>query len=330
MENLLKSELKTTVLKLLGGSRGGYICQGQGYETDGGRVFVKSHNKPQARIMFEGEMASLREIQKTNTVRVPQPIKVMDFPGGGAAFAMEFIKMRSLNKYSAKLGEQMADLHLYNKENGEKLRKKEQTIGPIARVPVPLLGFWRTCMHNDKMAFVHAAVPETGRASLRFPGLSIFILQVNEWQNDWPTFFIRHRLQAQMDLIERDYGDRTARELWEQLKPKVPEMFHDLEIIPALVHGDLWSGNVAEDDYGPIVFDPSCFYGHSEFELAISMMFGGFSSSFFSAYHSKIPKAPGFEKRNTLYMLFNYINHWNHFGTEFRRPSLAVMQSLLK
>lgn len=45
-----------------------------------------------------------------------------------------------------------------------------------------------------------------------------FILQVNEWQNDWPTFFIRHRLQAQMDLIERDYGDRKARELWEELK----------------------------------------------------------------------------------------------------------------
>lgn len=49
--------------------------------------------------MLEGEMASLREIQKTNTVRVPQPIKIMDLPGGGAAFAMEYIKMRSLNKY---------------------------------------------------------------------------------------------------------------------------------------------------------------------------------------------------------------------------------------
>lgn len=49
--------------------------------------------------MFEGEMASLREIQKTNTIRVPHPIKVMDLPGSGAAFAMEYIKMRSLNKY---------------------------------------------------------------------------------------------------------------------------------------------------------------------------------------------------------------------------------------
>ncbi|XP_016846793.2 fructosamine-3-kinase isoform X3 [Anolis carolinensis] len=157
-----------------------------------------------------------------------------------------------------------------------------------------------------------------------------YISQVNEWQSDWPTFFVRHRLQAQMDLIERDYGDREARELWTQLKPKIPEMFCDLEIIPALIHGDLWAGNVAEDDSGPILFDPACFYGHSEFELAISMMFGGFSSSFFSAYHNKIPKAPGFEKRNKLYQLFNFINHWNHFGTQYRRSTLNVMRKLVK
>lgn len=47
---------------------------------------------------------------------------------------------------------------------------------------------------------------------------SCFVFQVNEWQSDWPSFFIRHRLQAQLDLIEKDYGDREARELWSQLK----------------------------------------------------------------------------------------------------------------
>lgn len=114
------------------------------------------------------------------------------------------------------------------------------------------------------------------------------------------------------------------------LQPKIPEMFCDLEIVPALIHGDLWAGNVAEDDSGPILFDPACFYAHSEFELAIAMMFGGFSSSFFSAYHSKIPKAPGFEKRNKLYQLFNYINHWNHFGTGYRGSTINVMRKLLK
>nr|XP_028572941.1 fructosamine-3-kinase-like [Podarcis muralis] len=309
MEKLLKSELKTSVLKAFGSSGGGCISQGQSYETDHGRVFVKINNKPQARTMFEGEMASLIAIQQTNTLRVPQPIKVIDLPGGGAAFAMEYLKMKSLFKYSAKLGEQVADLHLYNQKLGEKIKKEENTVGKGAGQTEP--------HHVDKFGFHNVTCCG-------------YIAQVNEWQSDWPTFFIRHRLQAQMDLIERDYGDREARELWSRLKPKIPEMFCDLEIIPALLHGDLWAGNVAEDESGPILFDPACFYGHSEFELAISMMFGGFSSSFFSAYHSKIPKAPGFEKRNKLYQLFNYINHWNHFGTGYRGPTLNVMRKLLK
>lgn len=48
--------------------------------------------------MFEGEMASLEALRSTGLVRVPQPIKVIDLPGGGAAFVMEHLKMRSLSR----------------------------------------------------------------------------------------------------------------------------------------------------------------------------------------------------------------------------------------
>ncbi|XP_068888354.1 fructosamine-3-kinase [Aphelocoma coerulescens] len=309
MEKILKAELNTNVLKALGSSGGGCISQGQTYETDSGRVFVKINHKPQARKMFEGEMASLEAIRKTKIVRVPQPIKVIDLPGGGAMFAMEYLKMKHLNKYSSKLGEQIAELHLYNQKLGEKLRTEGSRIGKGAG---------------------HSESQFVDRFGFHTATCCGYIPQVNEWQSDWPSFFIRHRLQAQLDLIEKDYGDREARELWSQLKPKIPEMFCDVEIVPALLHGDLWAGNVAEDDSGPIIFDPASFYGHSEFELAIAGMFGGFSSSFFSAYHSIIPKAPGFEKRNKLYQLFNYINHWNHFGTGYRGSTLNMMRKLLK
>lgn len=47
MEKILKTELKTSVLKAFGSSGGGYISQSQGYETDSGRVFVKINHKPQ-------------------------------------------------------------------------------------------------------------------------------------------------------------------------------------------------------------------------------------------------------------------------------------------
>lgn len=47
MEKILKAELKTSLLKAFGSSGGGCISQGQSYETDSGRVFVKINHKPQ-------------------------------------------------------------------------------------------------------------------------------------------------------------------------------------------------------------------------------------------------------------------------------------------
>jgi len=48
----------------------------------------------QARIMFDGEMASLKAIAATNTVRVPAPITVLDLPKGGACIVLEYLDMK--------------------------------------------------------------------------------------------------------------------------------------------------------------------------------------------------------------------------------------------
>ncbi|XP_013361462.1 PREDICTED: fructosamine-3-kinase isoform X2 [Chinchilla lanigera] len=308
MEQLLRTELRTATLRAFGSPGTGYISEGRAYDTDAGPVFVKVNRRTQARLMFEGEMASLEALRSTGLLRVPRPIKVIDLPGGGAAFVMEHLKMKSLSSQASKLGEQMADLHLYNQKLREKQKEEENTVGCRAEGVVPQY------------------VTKFGFHTVTCCG---FIQQVNDWQDDWPTFFTRHRLQAQLDLIEKDYADREARELWSRLQVKIPDLFRGLEIVPALLHGDLWSGNVAENDEGPIVYDPACFYGHSEFELAIALMFGGFPRSFFTAYHQKLPKAPGFDRRLLLYQLFNYLNHWNHFGREYRSASLGAMRKLL-
>ncbi|XP_019591220.2 fructosamine-3-kinase [Rhinolophus sinicus] len=309
MEQLLRAELRTATLRPFGSPGAGCISEGRAYDTDAGPVFVKVNHRTQARQMFEGELASLEALRSTGLVRAPRPIKVFDLPGGGAAFVMEYLKMRGLSSQAAKLGDQVADLHLYNQKLRDKWRKEEHTVGRRAEGGEPQY------------------VTKFGFHTVTCCG---FIPQVNEWQDDWSTFFIRHRLQAQLDLIEKDYGDREACELWSQLQVTIPDLFCGLEIVPALLHGDLWSGNVAEDDSGPIIYDPASFYGHSEFELAIALMFGGFPRSFFTAYYQKMPKAPGFDKRLLVYHLFNYLNHWNHFGREYRSPTLSTMRKLLK
>lgn len=259
--------------------------------------------------MFDGEMASLEAILKTETVQVPRPVKVIELDTGGCVFVMGHLDMRGLSKYSKQLGEQLADLHLHNKKQLVKSNKEQQTVGKGAgqseEGPVEKFGFSVTTCCG-------------------------YLPQKNEWQDNWVTFFSQQRLQHQLNMVEKSYGDREARELWSQLQLKIPQFFTDVEIVPALLHGDLWGGNVAENAEGPIIFDPSSFYGHSEFELGIAGMFGGFNNSFYSAYHEKIPKAPGFEKRNQLYQLYHYLNHWNHFGGGYRGSSLRIMKNLLK
>lgn len=48
--------------------------------------------------MFDGEMSSLETILKTETVKVPKPLKVIELDTGGSVFVMEHLDMKSLNK----------------------------------------------------------------------------------------------------------------------------------------------------------------------------------------------------------------------------------------
>ncbi|KAK5913972.1 hypothetical protein CgunFtcFv8_008447 [Champsocephalus gunnari] len=310
MEAKLKKELGTAMLKSTGHSGGGCISEGQSYDTDNGRVFVKINHKKEAKLMFDGEMASLEAILKTETVKVPKPVKVIELDTGGCAFVMEHLDMRGLTKYSKHLGEQLANLHVHNKRQLDTLNKEQQTVGKGA-------------------GQMEVAVVDTFGFSL--PTCCGYLPQENEWQDDWVMFYSQQRLQHQLNMVEKSYGDRQASELWAKLQLKIPQFFTDVEIVPALLHGDLWGGNVAQCAEGPVIFDPASFYGHSEYELGIAGMFGGFDSSFYSAYHEKIPKAPaGFAKRNQLYQLFHYLNHWNHFGGGYRGSAISIMKDLLK
>uniref|UniRef100_A0A3Q3WIM2 protein-ribulosamine 3-kinase n=1 Tax=Mola mola TaxID=94237 RepID=A0A3Q3WIM2_MOLML len=129
MEAKLKKELGTSMLRSAGHSGGGCVSQGQSYDTDSGRVFVKINHKSEARLMFDGEMASVEAILKTETVKVPKPVKVIELDTGGCVLVMEHLDMKSLSKYSKLLGQQLADLHDHNKRQLEKNKKEQQTVG---------------------------------------------------------------------------------------------------------------------------------------------------------------------------------------------------------
>jgi fructosamine-3-kinase len=53
----------------------------------------------------------------------------------------------------------------------------------------------------------------------------------------------------------------------------------------ALLHGDLWGGNLlcGEDGAGWVI-DPAVYAGHPEVDLAMTRLFGGFDGRFYAAY----------------------------------------------
>lgn len=89
-------------------------------------------------------------------------------------------------------------------------------------------------------------------------------------------------------------------------------------ITPVVVHGDLWSGNASSgrlpemEAPEAVVFDSSACYAHSEYELGIMKMFGGFGGQFLEEYHQLVPKTEPVEEyadRVALYELFHHLNH---------------------
>ncbi len=143
--------------------------------------------------------------------------------------------------------------------------------------------------------------------------------QNNSWNHSWPKFFAENRLKAVWKTVEEVHGtDRELQNLLDRvLKEVVPSLLgyghlgESEGVQPALVHGDLWYGNKARGSIGgkgvqDMIFDPSCCYAHSEYELGIMKMFGGFSEGFFEEYHRLIPKTypeAEYDDRLSLYEL---------------------------
>ncbi|KAJ1848770.1 hypothetical protein LPJ73_003883, partial [Coemansia sp. RSA 2703] len=98
--------------------------------------------------------------------------------------------------------------------------------------------------------------------------------QPNTWNNSWVDF-LRMRLEFQ---FARAQFLGHLKVICEELLYRLPEFFRGIEIKPSLLHGDLWCGNCGEDETGqPVIYDPAVYWGHSEAELGIMRMFGGFA-----------------------------------------------------
>lgn len=284
------------------------------YETtnsDGNikNYFVKMNRVEDASVILS-EAVSLSALLKTNTIRTPKPLHIGKLPkvgdiGPGCFMVLEWMDLKPFGSMRSdiqvKLASQLADLHLSRTHDA---------------------------LHKGRFGF-----PTSNY-------LAITPLN-NTWCDTWEELFAR-RLTDQLEALHTDksYGRRVLSGDDSALLRRGRVIVAGLDQIlqlnkpgtepirPSLIHGDLWIGNTgaaaaiatkegangSDEDAVPIIFDPACCFCHHEFELAIMHMFSGYSDAFWDAYHAKIPKAPGFERRAKIYAFYHYLNQLNIFG----------------
>ena len=259
---------------------GGCINQAYLLQDKSHGYFIKT-NQASLISMFEAEAAGLREIARTDTIRVPEPI-CLGSSGDKSYLVLEHIEMSSQG--SMELA-------------GRELAKMHKKIGG---------GFgWRM---DNTIGSTH---------------------QPNNLSSDWIEFWRERRLGYQLRLAsELGYGSRL-RESGEKLKELLPQLI-DHQPQPSLLHGDLWSGNISFDRSGaPVIFDPALYYGDREADIAMTELFGGFGSAFYSAYNEAWPLDPGYPERKALYNLYHILNHLNIFGGGYASQAQGMIDRLL-
>lgn len=152
--------------------------------------------------------------------------------------------------------------------------------------------------------------------------------QPNPWTDDWITFYREHRLRHQLEICADRRGFSSSdRADYERLLERLDELLGIEPEPPALIHGDLWSGNlhVAPDGL-PSIIDPAAYYGHREAELGMMSLFGGFSSRVYDAYQESFPLQRGWRDRLPLYELYHVMNHYYLFGGGYGSQAMGIVK----
>ncbi|POY37365.1 ketosamine-3-kinase [Solitalea longa] len=151
--------------------------------------------------------------------------------------------------------------------------------------------------------------------------------QYNAIGNSWIDFFITNRLQV---LIENAFnknllGNSHLKKFfgfYSKLYSLIPEEK------PALLHGDLWTGNVLCGNDGLVrVCDPAIYYGHREMDLAMTTLFGVFNERFYDTYNQYFPLEPGYKERFNIHNLYPLLVHLNLFGLSYLSPIEQILKA---
>ena len=231
--------------------------------------------------VFDKEAHGLSMLASTHSIRIPQVLHVTP-----QCLIMEYIEeARQANNYWSTLASQLAALHQY-----------------------PLTG------HSQSQSQSQSQSESFGLEHDNYCGDN---RQANGWYEDGHQFFSDQRLLHQArQAFDNGYLESPWVIHIESICERLPELIPAQP--PALLHGDLWSGNILGDEYGqPTLIDPAVYYGWREADIAMTLLFGGLPHEFYLAYEEAWPMEPRWRSRVPLYNLYHLLNHLNIFGISY-------------
>ena len=96
---------------------------------------------------------------------------------------------------------------------------------------------------------------------------------------------------------------------------------------PALLHGDLWSGNYMISATGyAAVYDPAVYYGHREMDIGMTKLFGGFDQRFYAAYQEIYSMEQNWIQRLPLTQLYPLLVHAVLFGGHYVSSAREILK----
>ena len=201
-------------------------------------------------------------------------------------------------------------------------QQRDFLVLPFLKTYEPTPRFWEQL--GQGLALLHAHT--NSRFGWKTDNFIGSLPQINSWQSKGIEFLVENRLRPQAaQAVYRGEMPDAWLPVLDELYRHLPDLIPNEK--PALVHGDLWNGNVlCGPQERPYLIDPAVHYGHREADLAFTRLFGGFDDRFYAAYEEAFPLLPGFAQRQDLYNLYPLLVHVNLFGSGY----LARVERILK
>jgi len=160
--------------------------------------------------------------------------------------------------------------------------------------------------------------------------IASFTQKNEQTQYNWTLFLGQMRI---MPMAKICYAKgHISKEIVERLELLCRDMYKRIDmakIIPSLLHGDLWSGNILFNMNGATLIDPAISFGDKEMDLAYILMFDTFGDTFFESYQEVHPLSEDFyEVKVPLYQLYPLLVHVALYGGSYSVQLEMLLKNL--